>query len=294
MSIYFNFNESKLEFVLQQNNNKYFAVNFLNAHNGTIDFEAIIDEVVGKNSDLLSKLTFSKHIVVLPSFIVGYGTISVPKSLFYTGRDFETKFNTLYNRVGNMSYEKFKLSSKDNVATFAFTTYRQDLLQSIESAFKKYNIKIAGFTTYARAVNKYAISKLPELSSSNFLAVFGGDILSISGNISSKVLSSLDKKLLESNLLAKEFVKSIMDNGVSYSQDNNPHNDAITLSNDEKALFYLRDYENCYKNDIKFDKIVNFTSNKIDDSIVLFASNQDILGQVDKSILLNKKGFFSL
>ena len=52
MIINFNFNISKVEFIWQQNNNKYFAVNFLMDSASKRDFKAIINEVMSSNEEL--------------------------------------------------------------------------------------------------------------------------------------------------------------------------------------------------------------------------------------------------
>ena len=295
MSIYFNLNDSKLEFVLQQNNNEYFAVNFLNTHVNGADFGSIINEVIGKEDFPLKKLSGTCQVVILPSCAVGYGMISVPKTIFHAGRDFETKFNALYNKAGNMAYDKFHLFSKNNVSTYSFMTYRKDLLSSIEISLKKYNIKVAGFTTYARAVNKFVLSKFPELSGMNFLALYGGDYLTASANIANKILSSMDKNLSQSNLLAKAFVNNALENTNKTAEDNNSHNGTISLEKGVRASLFLHDYENYYNsNGIKFDKIINLSQFNIMGAIDLPCESSDILKIADRSIIISKKGFFSL
>ena len=60
MIINFNFDTSKVEFIWQQNNNKYFAVNFLMEHIASKNFSAIIEEVLASSPDIVEILKKEK------------------------------------------------------------------------------------------------------------------------------------------------------------------------------------------------------------------------------------------
>ena len=171
MIINFNFDTSKVEFIWQQNNNKYFAVNFLMEHKYDKDFSAIIDEVLLEKPDILDALKKEKNYAVIPDEVMGFGFLEVPFSRWNSQKYFSTKFDLLYNKDKNLINYNELMRSNKSLSTYFFGSVKESIINQIISSFAKYQVKILGINFYGKLLIDYLTKSYPSLSKQNILIV---------------------------------------------------------------------------------------------------------------------------
>lgn len=175
MIIYFDFNLSKIKLLQQQNEKKYFVVDFLNEYSEKKDFESIINLICTQNDEIYKILKKEKNYVVLPNNLVAINNITVPYSRKIPNRYLETKFDLIYNKSKDLIMsEKLYLTDK-TTSTYSVAITKQKYRDDIVSNFEKYGVKIVGVLFYSSLVKNYVLAKQKQLVKENFVVAYFGD-----------------------------------------------------------------------------------------------------------------------
>lgn len=269
MIINFNFDTSKVEFIWQQNNNKYFAVNFLMEHKLCKDFSAIIEEVLSNNPDILEILKKEKNYVIIPDEVMGYGFLEIPFSRWNSQKYFSTKFDLLYNKDKNLINYNELMRSNKSLSTYFFASTKQSSISEIISTFAKYQVKILGINFYGKVLIDYLIRTNPSLSKQNILVVekeqnvkiyavslgrfIGYKKMNISKNNQS--FSKKYVKFIKNNVKVNELSKKDIDKQLEQIEPD----EELKFDFMQKIDFAISDLKSHFVNssfDVEFNKIV--------------------------------------
>lgn len=272
MIINFNFDTSKVEFIWQQNNNKYFAVNFLMEHIASKNFSAIIEEVLASSPDIVEILKKEKNYAIIPDEVMGYGFLEIPSSRWNSQKYFSTKFDLLYNKDKNLINYNELMSSNKSLSTYFFASAKQSIISEIISTFAKYQIRIFGISFYGKVLTDYLIKTHPSLSKQNILILEKEENIKIYASALGKFVGYKKVDLSKNNQdFAKKYVKFIK---------NNVKINDFTKKDIDKQIYQTQPEE-----DVKFDFI-----QKIDFAICDFKShfvNSAYDVEFNKLVLLN-------
>lgn len=272
MIINFNFDTSKVEFIWQQNNNKYFAVNFLMEHVASKNFSAIIEEVLANSPDIVEILKKEKNYVIIPDEVIGYGFLEIPSSRLNSYKYFSTKFDLLYNKDKNLINYNELMSSNKSLSTYFFASTKQSIISEIISTFAKYQIRIFGISFYGKVLTDYLMKTHPNLAKQNILIIEKEQSIKIYASAMGKLVGYKKVDLSKNNQdFAKKYVKFIKNNvKVNY----------FTKKDIDKQIYQTQPEE-----DVKFDFI-----QKIDFAITDFKThfvNSTYNVEFNKLVLLN-------
>ena len=268
MIINFNFGLSKVEFIWQQNKNKYFAVNFLMEYSQTKNFEAIIDEVLSSNDEILNILKKEKNYVIVPDEVIGFGSLQVPASKRSGNKYFKIRFDLVYNKHNNLTYTNDLYSVENGISTYTFACAKKHVFEDIISAFGKFSVKIFGISYYSQVLSNYVLKYRADVSKHNFIIMEKETNLKIYGVAKGKVIGyktvNLDKnyenyakkyvKFTKNNLNGNGFSKIDVDKRIDRLKA-----DASDLNDIDKVQFAFLDFKNYFKTSslkLGFQKIV--------------------------------------
>lgn len=307
MIINFNFNVSKVEFIWQQNNNKYFAVNFLMKSASQRDFKAIINEVLSSNDKLKQVLQKEKNYVVLPDEIAGYGNLDVPYSFFNSKSYFKTSFDSLYNKNKNLIYANKLLYSNKNISRYVFVSVRKQIIDDIINSFSTYSIKVQGISTYSNVLYNYVTRNNGELAKHNILIFEKENNFNIYAASHGFILGYQNVKMESSRQdFAKKYVKFAKNNLKQSGFYKNEIDDLIAKSKIEqeypidamqKIRFTIDDFKEHFKTsklNIIFDRTIllnSKTDNKVDNEIISlkFDKVEILTSYKSSNIYVNKR-----
>ncbi len=175
MIIYFDYNLSNVKLLQQQNEQKYFVVDFLNEYFKERDFEKIITNICGKSEEILEILKKEKNTVILPNELVAVNNIEVPNIKRKTKEHFETKFDLIYNKDKDLKKTEFLYSTNKNIATFVFATTKEKFIKQITSTFEMFGVKINNFSFFSAMVRDYVLQAQKSFAKENFVVALVGD-----------------------------------------------------------------------------------------------------------------------
>lgn len=306
MIINFNFNLSKVEFIWQQNNNQYFAVNFLMENAIQKNFKAIIEQVLSSNSELVEILKKDKNFVVLPDEVMGFGNLEVPFSRWNANKYFSTRFDLIYNKNKNLSYYSSLYNSNKNISIYLFASTKKQIIDDIVSTFSQFQIKISGISFYSKVLHEYILKCHSELLKHNLLVLEKETDFKIYAYSDQNVLGFKKVNLSPNDQnFAKKYVKFAKNN---LNKGNFYQNNTDELINKtkfereypvefmQKIQFAIDDFKEYFKNSnlsIKFDKTVLLnaaTEDSLEGDIISIEFDRiKILSSYKKSILYAPK-----
>lgn len=306
MIINFNFETSKVEFIWQQNNNKYFAVNFLMEYISSKNFSAIIEEVLSTNQEILDILKKEKNFVVIPDEVMGYGFLEVPFSRWNSKKYFMTKFDLLYNKSNNLINYNDLLVSNKSLSTYFFASTKQTIINDIISTFAKYQVRVMGISFYGKLLTDYLIKNYPSLSKNNVLLIEKEQNLKIFAISMGKFVGYRKINISKNNQnFAKKYVKYIKNNiknndfskiDIDKQINQLPEEEELKFDFIQKSNFAINDFKLHFSNSnekLEFNKIVLFnamTDVTLEDDIVNIEKDiVKILSSYKKSYLYPQK-----
>ena len=211
MIIYFDFDLSKIKLLQQQNNKKYFVVDFLNEYSQKKDFESIINFICAQNEELNGILRREKNYVILPNELVGVSNLTVPYSRSKVNKYFKTKFDLLYNKDEKMIVCEKLFSTDKNTSTYTFAAIREKYTDQIVNTFAKFGVKVSGMTYLSEVFSDFTLAKNKNLAKENFVIAYFGDYANFVAVSKSEVVFH-QKLKMNVNGLAKKFVSYIKTN----------------------------------------------------------------------------------
>ena len=308
MIICFDLSNNKILFIKQQNTKSSFAVDFLYKENSK-SFSELLEKALLNDVNLLSSLKQEKNTIILPDKIIGFDMFNVPSVKFGKNNYFETRFNALYNKSNDLNVVSQILNRDKEQTLYNFYYVKKEIIDSLSSLFKRYNLKLNGISFYSQSVLDYVISTNKQLSkgnvifaqnSSNFVnlyAVNNGVLLGYQ-QINLKSDSSITKKYANSLKLRRRNVKLAdaeeIEMLTKYKNE---------TTNQEMLAMYIKDFTNnfglenlnfnfnsiClinflsdFKNNLPFEKV--FEINGIDEELILSKSKTNVF--------VTKRGFW--
>lgn len=175
MIIYFDYNLSNVKLLQQQNEQKYFVVDFLNEYFKERDFEKIITNICGKSEEILEILKKEKNTVILPNEFVAINNIEVPNIKRKTKEHFETMFDLVYNKDKDLQKTEFLYSTNKNIATYVFVATKEKFIKQITSTFERFGVKINNFSFFSAMVRDYVLQAQKSFAKENFVIALIGD-----------------------------------------------------------------------------------------------------------------------
>ena len=313
MIIYFDFNLSKVKLLQQQNEKKYFVVDFLNEYVQKKDFESIINLICTQNDEIYKILRKEKNYVVLPNSLVGINSIIVPYSRKGANKYLTTKFDLIYNNAKDLKMKENLYFTDKTISMYTFVATKDRYIDSIYSNFEKLGVKLVGISFYASAVKNFVLSKQKSLAKENVVVAYFGDEICLSAISKGEVVCN---QLVDGNKndFAKKYVSFIENNYTKLSEKEIDIDEKLSKY-DEKTekksqnfakiqLFFDEFIKNIKNGDLKFvcdkvaiidnsaKKLVDFDYNgelfyfvEIDDKEILSFANQNYF-------IAQKKGLF--
>lgn len=207
MIIYFNFNQSKLEFIWQQNSKKYFAVNFLSQFAAEKDFVNIIKHCLKDNFEILKQLKKDKVYIVLPDSVVGFDNMIIPADN-KTNEHFKNKFSLYFKNPQSYEVCKNIISTNKLTTTISYCVYKKSMIFDIINAFSEFSIKIRGISNFSKLITNQLIKTNKELAKGNFIFGYIDEVLKYVAVSHGHIVGIQTYKLYKNN---NNFVKNYVE-----------------------------------------------------------------------------------
>ena len=298
MVIYFDLEATKLKFMQQQNNKKYFVVDFLYNKSEPLSFENILTFALDENKEIIDIMKHEKNYVVLPNNAVSIINIKVPFSKREAKPYYSTKFNLMFPNASELLRKDMLYYSTKDSSEYVWYITKKDYINQIKNTFQKYGVKISGIT-YASEMQYSYLLKTKNLSKENALVL---DIKKGAFSyfaVSKNMIVAHQQINFDDNLFAAKYAYFIKTNYKNLHLKNNDIDKNIEQTranlqkNNEKALkfeFIVKEIKKYFENcdlSLSFNKVVVFDNQQCLSSDFVNEQNFSLVACKEEDVLIS-------